>query len=343
MKSKGLFALLIATAAAVIIAVIVSAGGGSSAVDPQAGKPVLPDLAQHLSDAARVTLVHGGNKATLVLDGKDWVVAEKGDYPADAAKVRQALLGLAQLNYVEPKTRKPEFYSRLELEDPAQKDTKSTLITVSDGKGGMLGEIIAGKRRIDELGGGTDGIYVRKPGNDVQSWLARGSLDVTGDTTQWLDRKLVDLPQDKVKEATLTQPDGAKLAFGRDKPEDALALRDAPANIKLKSDTALVEPAGALAGLELSDVRPAAELAVPSEGVARAEYTSFDGLVVKLSLFQQDGKDWARLEVSGTGDAEKTAAELDAKLGKWVYALPDYRAKTLKTKLGDVAGPPKSS
>jgi hypothetical protein len=90
-------------------------------------------------------------------------------------------------------------------------------------------------------------------------------------------------------------------------------------------------------------VRPAAEVTFPREGVTRAEYTSFDGLTIKVTLVEQDGKSWARFEASGTGDGEKPAADLNAKLSPWVYALPDYKAKALKTKLADVVAPAKGS
>ena len=59
-------------------------------------------------------------------------VEEKGGYPADVAKVQQALLGLADLTFVEPKTRKPDLYPRLEVEDADKPGTKSTLVTVTD-------------------------------------------------------------------------------------------------------------------------------------------------------------------------------------------------------------------
>ncbi len=342
MKTKGLIALLLATAAAVIAAVLVSIGGSGAAVEPQAGKVVLPDVGPRLGDVARMTLVHGESKTTLVRQGKVWVVEEKGGYPADGAKLRQALLGLAELRYVEAKTRKPEFYPRLEVEDPNQKDAKSTLVTVSDDKGDLLGEVIAGKRRIDELGGGTDGIYVRKPG-DAQSWLARGTLDLAGETTLWLDRKVVDVPANKVKEAVLTQPDGSKLDITRDKPEDKFALKGAPADTKLKSDTVLVEPATALEDLELADVRPAGDMPFPAEGLAHAEVTTYDGLTIKAALLEKDGKTWARFEASGSGEAQKQASELNAKLSRWVYALEPGKAKALTTKLADVVAPPKAS
>lgn len=341
MNSKGLIGLVIATAAVLVVAIVLAAHGGSSASDPQSGKVVLPELTQHANDVARLTLVHGESKTTLQHKGDQWLIEEKSGYPADPTKVHQALLGLAELRYVEAKTRKPDLYPRLEVEDAGKKDAKSTLVTASTEKGDLLGEIIAGKHRVDELGGGVDGIYVRKPG-DPQSWLARGTLDLPGDTLGWLDRKLVDLPEDKVKELVVTQPDGSKLDLARDKPGNPLALKGAPANAKLK-EGATTPPAEALADLELADVRPATDVTFPAEGVAHAEYTGFDGRTVKIALVQQDGKSWAKIEASGSGDAEKPAAELNAKLAPWVYALPDYKAKALKTKLADVVAPPKGS
>jgi Domain of unknown function (DUF4340) len=342
MRSKGLIGLLVVTAVAVILALLVSTGARGPQADPLVGAKVLPQLGQKLGEVAAVTLVHGDARTTLRRQGNGWVVEERGNYPVDAGKLRQTLLGLAELSLVEPKTRKADFYARLEVEDAGSKDGKSTLITASDEKGSILGEIIAGKRRIDQLGGNVDGVYVRKPG-DAQSWLARGTLDVAGDAPSWLDHGIVDLPREKIKEVVLTGPDGGKLDIAHDAPEAPLALKDAPGDAKPKSDTALVEPTTVLASLTLADVRPASELPVPEKDVSRAEFTTFDGLVMKVALFDKDGKNWAHLEASGTGEAEKQAAALNAKLSPWVFAIQEYKAKSLRTKLADVTEAQKSS
>ena len=139
----------------------------------------------------------------------------------------------------------------------------------------------------------------------------------------------------------LTQPDGSKLDIARDKPDDKLALKDAPTDTKLKSDTVLVEPTTALASLTLTDVRPAAEM--PSDGAVHGEVSTFDGLTVTFTLADKDGKSWVHLEASGAGDAAKTAETLDAKLRSWAYAIPEYKAKLLRTKLANVVAPPKPS
>lgn len=341
--NRRLAVLLAVTVVAVIAAVFLARGGGGPRNDPLAGRKVLPEFAQRVDSVARVTLVSGGVKTTFVRQGDGWTVEEKAGYPADGAKVHQMVLGLADLTYVEPKTRKPDLYSRLDLDDPAKKDSKSTLVTASDDKGSLLGEIITGKRKVDELGGGNDGIYVRKPG-DAQSWLARGTLDLSGGTAAWLDKKLLDIPAGDLKSVALTQPDGGKLAFLRAKAGAPFALSaPPPAGKKLKSDGALDDPAGALAGLELSDVKPAKDVEFPAKGVNQAHYEGLDGLVIDVTLVNKDGTDWARIAVSGTGDASKRAADLQAKFAPWVFALPSFKAKLMETKLDDVLETPKGS
>jgi hypothetical protein len=343
MKGKGLIGLLLVTAVAVVAAVLVSYRGSAGDTDPLVGTVVLPDVRQKLGDVTRLTLIHGTSKTLLLRQNGRWVVEEKDDYPADQSKVAQAVRGLADLRYVEPKTRKPDLYPRLQVEDPASKDAKSTLVTASDAKGTLLGEIIAGKRQVDLLGGGTDGIYVRKPGG-AQSWLARGTLELPDDATDWLDRGILDVPHEKVKEMVIIQPDGSRLDIFHDKPEAPLALKGAPANAKLKSDTVLVEPTTALASLTLNDVRPANALPFPEAGVSRAEITTFDDVVFKLALIDKDGKSWAHIEVTGgSGKAAKDAEALDAKLKPWVFAIPDYKANALRTKLSDVTASSKPS
>lgn len=342
MRMKGLIGLLVVTVVAVALAIFVERGSPAPAADPLAGTLVLPQIGPRLGDIGRLALVRGDAKITLQRQGDNWVVEEKSGYPAAATKVRQALLGLAELRYVEPKTRRPDRYVRLEVEDAGKKGSKSTLVTVSDKKGSLLGEVIAGKRRIDQLGGGTDGIYVRKPG-DAQSWLARGTLDLSGDLPQWLDQKLVDLPEAKIKQVVLTAADGATLTLKRDKPTDKLTLVDLPEGKKLKSADALDEPANALAGLELADVQPAKAFAFPTSGVAHAQYIDFDGLTLTFDILQKGDTAWLRIVASGQGAAAANAAALNAKLSPWVYSVAPYAAKAMQTKLADLLAPAKPS
>src|SRR5436309_418990 len=83
-----------------------------------------------------------------------------------------------------------------------------------------------GVSRYDRLGAGNDGVYLRKPG-EAQTWLARGTLDPSGDPASWLDRQIIDISEKKIAKVILTQADGSKLVIGRAAPDAQFAVEDA--------------------------------------------------------------------------------------------------------------------
>jgi Domain of unknown function (DUF4340) len=352
MQSKGFLALLAVTVLVLIGAVAVIATGGSGRVrEARAGEPVVPGLAGRIAEVATVKFSGVGYEATLKRTGEgekqQWTLAEKGGYPVDGGKIRQTLLGFAELKLVEPKTRKPDLYKRLDVEDPGTDRGKETnhskLVVLSDAKGERLAELIVGKRRADSLGTGIDGLYVRHPG-DAQAWLAQGTVDLPSEPKEWLDKKVVSIPASRIRQVVLTHPDGTTLTLKRDKEDAKLAVADAPADAKFKNDGAVAEPAGVLDSLELNDVRPAAEMPAPAEGAAKAEWTTFDGLVITGTSFEKDGTSWVRLAASAGDDkAKKEADELNAKLAPWTFAVYQYKTNAMKTKLADLVEAPKGS
>lgn len=357
MRQSSVYTLFGITVVAVIAAVLVSLSGGSGGEhNPLVGQPVMAGLAQRLGDVARLTVIHGEKKTTLIRRDGTWLVEEKNDYPADAGKMKTTLFGLAALRYAEPKTAKPDLYSRLDVEDPGKKDSDAQLLTLSDASGKLMGEMIFGKRRYDIFGGGNDGIYVRKPG-EAQSWLANGSLTLPNGTLDWVDRRIAMIGDDTIASAKFVAPDGAVVAVSRDKKGDKLALAGGvPKGQKLKSDDALEELARGLNYFSLDDVMPATEVPFPDKGVSQAVYTTFDGLIVTVYMIERDelSKDdsgkpvtkkkyWVKLIAAGTGKAAKEAAELNKRVAPWAYSVPDYKANTFKTRIADLLEPEKSS
>lgn len=356
MRPSSLYALFAVTVVAVVVAVLVSIGGGSAETDPRVRQPVLPNLTQRLADVARVTDIKGDTKTTLVRRDGVWRVEEKYDYPADAGKMKTTLFGLAAVKYAEPKTAKPDLYSRLDVEDPGKKGTDSALVTLSDSTGKLMAEMIFGKRRYDIFGGGNDGIYVRKPG-EAQSWLANGSLTLPNGTLDWIDRRISMIKADTIASAKFISPDGATVAISRAKKGDKLALvGGVPKGQKLKSDDALDDLARGLDYFSLDDVMPATSVPFPDKGVSQAIYTTLDGMIVTIYMIERDeltkddsGKDvtkkkyWVKLIATGAGKGAKDAAEFNKRVAAWAYAVPDYKANAFKTRLADLTEPAKSS
>ena len=340
MQKQGLILLAAATLALVVLAVVAIATGDRGVSRAVPGERALPGLATRLGDVGSVAIKRNALSLTFVRDGDNWLVAEKGNYPAAAGKARQIALALADLLLVEPKTQQPGFYSRLDVEDPGS--GKSTLVTLKDKSGATLAELIICKRRFDRLGTGTDGVYVRKPG-DTQAWLARGSLEFSDQLSSWLDRRILDIPEKRIAKASLTQPDGTKLVIIRAKPEDKFAVEGAPADAKFKSETTTGEPALALDSLDLDDVKPLGDMPVPDKDVVTASFTTFDGLTVDVRMLDKDDAHWFVLSATGSGAAEAEAKAINDKGSRWAYAVPSYKAAQLKMKLADLLEPAKGS
>ncbi len=176
-----------------------------------------------------------------------------------------------------------------------------------------------------------------------RAWLARGTLDPSGDPASWLDREIIDISEKKIAKVNLTQADGSKLVLSRPVPEAKFGVEDAPADAKFKSETTTSGPATALETLNLDDVKPAAELPVPDKDVVSASLTMFDGLTVDLRLMERDKGNWVAISATGSGSAESEAKKIEDKVSHWTYAIPAYKANLLKTKLADLIEPAKGS
>jgi Domain of unknown function (DUF4340) len=340
MQQRSLIPLVTATVVLVALAIVSVTTGDRGVSRAGPGVRAFPALAGKLGEVASVTVSRSGATMTFIRDGDNWLVTEKGNYPASSGKISQIVRAMADLTLVEAKTQKTDLYPRLEVEDPDK--GKSALVMVKDKSGGTIAEAIVGKRRYDRLGGGNDGVYLRKPG-EAQAWLAQGSLDPSGDPPSWLDRQILDIPEKKIAKVSVTQADGTKLVISRSAPDAKFSVEDAPADAKFKSETATSGPATALETLDLDDVKPAAELPVPDKDVVTASFTTFDGLTVDVRLIERDKTDWIALSAAGSGTAEAEAKKLDDKVARWTYEIPGYKANLLKTKLADLLEPAKGS
>ncbi|MBV9829311.1 MAG: DUF4340 domain-containing protein [Alphaproteobacteria bacterium] len=307
------------------------------------GDKVFPELTGSLNDLAWLRLSHGTSKVDFTDINQRWVVVEKGNYPAAAGKVRRLLLGLSELTLVERKTDQPELLSRLDLDDPATGPAtgKGALVQLQDRLGKPVADLIVGKTRHDRLGGGRDGVYIRKPG-DNQTWLASGSLDVGGGPLDWVERRILDIPASRIASVTLNDGDAPPVVLRRSAADTPFALADMPPDAKLKSAKLAEGPAGTLTALDLVDVKPAADLPVP-DTAATATLTTFDGLTLTIHLVGHDNMDWAAIDVVGSGAAQAEAKVLASALKPWSFALPPDRAALLRTKLGDLLEPAKGS
>lgn len=356
----------------------------SAVTETGAQGPLFPGLAEKVNDAASVKVTRGTTSFTVTRrpDGT-WGIAERGGFAAKFETVKAAIVGIAGLSILEARTSNPANYEKIGVEDPTKEGATSTLVTIADASGKPLASVIIGKPKTATGFNAPPDFYVRRDG-EAASWLVRPTrggerLDIRADANEWVDRAVVQLARDRVKSVTVTHSsDGHRVDAVKDKKEDTnWRLADMPAGRELKYPTSCDAIAGALASLNLEDVKPAAEVSfdgvagTPAPDVSTAEYRTWDGLVVAVrTATLADGKTWATFEARyeeppapaatptpvepdnpdsaaapakpDPAEAErvkKEAADLQARLAPWAFGLADWQSRNLTTRVEDLLKP----
>ncbi len=296
-----------------------------------AGDLVLPDLEHHVNTVTEIGLRKGdGTRTTLKKDGAGWSVGERG-WPADPGKLRKLLLDLGALNIVEEKTRLPANYPQLGVQDlNAPKATGTRIEVISPGQTWAL---IVGKSSNAKSG------YVRVA-NASQSLLAAPLLTVDADPKGWLDRALIDLAPERVRQVEERPTEGAAFSATRDKKEQTdFTVTPVPKGRELTGPGVADPISGSLSSLNFDDVGKAAAAATPK--ASHALFRTFDGLEVDVAGRKDGTRSLVTLSTRATAkQTEAEAQRLNARLGGWQFEIPDYKYAAIFRPLEDLLKKP---
>lgn len=280
------------------------------------GQKLLPKF--DVDAVAKIRLQDGEHTATVARKGKQWVVAERGDYPADVSKISSLLLTLSDLKVVQGQSVASDLLPRLDLTRPGGGHTVKasadkhvgTLIEFDDKDGKSLAEVLLGKKFLkQEAGpmgetGSPAGRYVLTGNNRDNVLLVADALDAAvAEPAQWLDKRFFQIEHAK----TITvEPSngGAQWALMRateDKPWQLTPLE--------KDDKLDAGKAGSLAdGLDTLSFNDVATDAGKWQDKATAvTITTFDNLTYSLKIAPAaDGNDYFAATVSGTPPQTRT-------------------------------------
>ncbi|MCA9420557.1 MAG: DUF4340 domain-containing protein [Nitrospira sp.] len=309
MKAKTLGILAAITILGIVVAIFVNQEPASQL--PHSGKLLFPSLLSAVNDVNEVVVETKDQTVTLVRKENTWGVKEKAGYRADVEKVKQGLIGLAELRILEPKTKNPELYNRLGLQDKEQEGSLSTTVTLKTPNNPEAALVIVGNQRPAKGNPRMSEIYVRKPG-DPQTWLVIGSLPLEKVPGEWLDKEITALPSKRVHRVAVTHPGGETLLVSKDKPEDLdFQLDSIPAGFKVSSQFNVNNVVGTLVQLPLEDVKKEQEVNFQDHPGVTAVLETFDGLRLHVQTAKQEDKIFG-----------KFSAEFDPALVRLVDATP---------------------
>ncbi|WP_447963863.1 DUF4340 domain-containing protein [Nitrospira sp. Ecomares 2.1] len=309
MKAKTLGILAAITIVGIVVAVFVNQEPASQL--PGSGELLFPSLLSVVNNVGEVVVETKDQTVTLVREEKTWRVKEKAGYRADVEKVKQTLIGLAELRILEPKTKNPELYDRLGLQDKEQEDSLSTTVTLKTANNPEAAVVILGNQRPAKGNPRMSEIYVRKP-EDPQTWLTIGNLPLEKVSGEWLDTEITALTTKRVHRVTVTHPDGETLLVLKEKPDDLdFQLDSVPAGSKVASQFNVNNVVGTLVQLPLEDVKKEEEVNFQNHTGVAVVLETFDGLRLHVQTTKQEDKIFG-----------KFSAEFDQKLVQPVEDTP---------------------
>lgn len=267
-------------------------------VPPQTGHRVFPDLMAKINEVVAMRVSAAGRTFTIVREGESWNVKEKHQYPAHVGKIRETLIGLGELTILEPKTRKPEFYEKLGVQDVDAEGASSTEVTLTDSAGTTLAKLIVGNQRLAQGDSGQNEVYVRKFG-DPQTWLAVGNLSVATMADEWLDKDFLEVDPKRVRSLRISHPDATTLRLAKEKPDaDDFTLVNLPTGTEVESQFAVNTLVSTISSLSFDDVKPKSEITFDAQSVVTTVLETFDGLEVTVTLLPKDEKHYVTVSAA---------------------------------------------
>ncbi len=339
---KALAALAFVTAIAVMLAVY---SQRSTRYAPQEYGPFLPELMQRANDVSKIEVQSGDGAATLVKGDKEWGVKEKNDYPAPGAKVRSLVIGLAELQRVEPKTDNPELYAKIGLEDEIASGSDSVLVRLRDGNSDEIASVLIGKRKLIGGGESESQYYVRKLA-DPQAWLVEGKLPSARTPKDWIDTRILEIETKQIDSVSVTPADGEQLVIRRDNENaESFALVGLSEDEQVDSEYAVNNIARTIGALTADDVIPAEEL-ILTAAPHRVAVETAGGSRIDLEFYEQGDEIYLRLSAdapSAEAGADPVAGEptvLAERWRKWAYVVPKYQWEAISTKKSELVKTP---
>lgn len=346
MSPRVFWGWLAITVATVVLTVVLGLGRETASFDLAKGEPVFADLRANPDSAARIEVKSRFGEFTLIREADRWVTPDRNDYPVSETNIRRLIVGLSDMRFIERKTSNPERFSRLEVQDIDKELADSAYVKVTDGQDRDLAEVIIGRPSARFFGGRASGTYIREPGtNNV--WLVSGVTNVQTRLIPWLQREIVKIPANEVARVSIGEGEGAYALSRAAAGDETFQLSGAPEGRKL-DDGKATSVSRALASVNLEDVKLRSELSLPADAKV-AEMTTFDGVTVRARLADLDRKKWATFEAVYTGDAadesdaakaaRATVADINARVGAWIYWVPSATYTNLTRSLDDVLVP----
>ena len=308
-----------------------------------------------LNDIAEINISNNNGKFSIIRNEDNWYLPELANFPVPLDKIKRVIVGVAQLETIEPKTKNPDLHGELGLNNINSDNNSASKVTLINNNKGEVASILVG----NDSKFGKETRYARKP-NDNQSWLVWRNFDVPQSQIDWLDDTLFTVHRTRIADIIISHPDGHEVFIKRENyAEQYFKLQN------LDDDTLPVNPyvgnqlGSALDNVALVDIRSKNDIHF-TDNATSIVYTTFDGLKITIKNENIKGFNWVSFnaesdinlrrelpkdgpinvglpEMDSFKDVEEEAIKLNANFKNWVFALKNEKHQQFNSRLEDLS------
>jgi hypothetical protein len=365
MRKNRLLLLLAVAVVAGLAGIYFQVAQSSKWNDSKTDRTIFQNLP--VNDISQIQIRSGSASVTLEKKEDEWRVAERDDYPADFAKIRDLIKTLWELKAGQEMQVGPSQLGRLKVTAPGQSPESGIEIDLKGAKESQIASLIIGKSADQSNAAAvaaTTGRFVYNPAVKDRVYLVSESFSSVDPVSvgSWLDKTFIAPGELKeVDQAAWSNNPGWKVT--RKDAKGDWQLEDPQSGESL--DKSFSQSLSSFA-LSFVDVRP--PTVSPDETGLRDPFKisikTFDGFTYDF-LLGKDGPDktrYLRLNVSAdlpsvrpadpdekADDKKKKDQEFDQKnaglkerlekekrLEKWVYLVPDWHLEQLLKRLNEI-------
>lgn len=345
----ALFGLAALTILAAVFAVSLHERATEPKFQPTLAFPFLDGRLDHITKI-QVTSLDG----TLTLNRRsatDWVIEEKNNYPAEVTSIRRLLIGLADLELVEAKTSRRDWYQHLGLEDP-EEGGSAVRFKAYEANGELLAEVFVGMEQGLPDMNGASYRYVRL-GQNPQTYLSRGQLDLGPTMDVWANLDFLTLERARYQSVTSVPGKNSEERRGftasRATPEAYnFTLEKMPLGYQPTAPGIANGVGSALASMSIMDVTSAADLSFAD--ATELYYRTFDDIQIEVKVADIDNQYWlqmaardvrpegapAPIDAAAEAARQDLIAALNGRTEDWAFKVPDWKGDQLTMTLSNM-------
>ena len=256
------------------------------------GEYFYPELKSKLASVTEVELDDSVSKLILTKDTvtNTWVAKNKANYPIDFNKLKNLLVGVAELKIIEAKTNNPDNFTLLSLNQIRGDEISGAIKVLAklDHGDQPVIDLLLGKRSGVHLRDNyLDEIYVRK-NNDNQVWLVTGKLPTAFNFANLVIQPLFKMSATEIQSLSIQHPKQERLVLYKDTKESLdYKIGGLPKSQKIKAQYLANMIPATIANLTFDDTVAASTDKTNWQSSSIIKFKTFNKLAVELKVQQQ--------------------------------------------------------